>query len=605
QEEIRQVFEGSCHLIPLAVIEEECVKLSDQFIPELIDTLASQMNPQAVCATAGLCNSARIDRLLKEEQAAPAPSDPAPGDCKDCKAFLKDVIDTVKRHSRSELLDHLLAICGHLSSLSDGCMALVQSNFQSIYDFLANGLRPNEVCELFGMCEGMFGTATVHFRKTEDEPCDFCVAVVKSWRNNLASNTTKDEFKMILSGICHQTGKFEGECLALVDQYFEDLYELMMSEIDPKEICSSVGLCGANSVFKNQVPIWPLLEMRPENHLPLSPMHPSFDANDLIGQDEANSYRHNIPLPRVSLSKSSISVSSRGENGILKVDSSFGKGDSCVMCEFVLHFLQNVLSDKVSRKEIEDAVENVCHLLPHTLNEECQDYIEAYGDQLIQLIVLEIDPSTICPMLKLCPGKQVSRPSVSDSTCVLCEYAMTELDEILEDKSNEESIKEAVEQICSVLPKSISSQCKTFVDDYIEQIVDLIVNGYTPREICGQLGLCPALSGSPLSLPHPKYAQLPVSRYFVPNVFQEKPLEKSPVVTKQSTICVVCEFVVSKIDSMILDNSTEVSRKGERMEWMPSEQVLAFGTFPVKAEMQRVTIPRRDKVQRRSRSQIK
>ena len=36
QEELRQVFEGSCDLIPIAIIAKECKTLSDQFIPELV-----------------------------------------------------------------------------------------------------------------------------------------------------------------------------------------------------------------------------------------------------------------------------------------------------------------------------------------------------------------------------------------------------------------------------------------------------------------------------------------------------------------------------------------------------------------------------------------
>lgn len=46
QEEIKEVFDGSCDLIPLNVVKKECKMLADDFIPELIEALASQMNPQ-------------------------------------------------------------------------------------------------------------------------------------------------------------------------------------------------------------------------------------------------------------------------------------------------------------------------------------------------------------------------------------------------------------------------------------------------------------------------------------------------------------------------------------------------------------------------------
>lgn len=42
------------------------MKLADEFIPELVETLASQMNPQVVCAVAGLCNNAKVDALLAQ-----------------------------------------------------------------------------------------------------------------------------------------------------------------------------------------------------------------------------------------------------------------------------------------------------------------------------------------------------------------------------------------------------------------------------------------------------------------------------------------------------------------------------------------------------------
>jgi len=46
QEEIREVFDGSCDLIPIAIVQKECKRLADDFIVELVEALASEMNPQ-------------------------------------------------------------------------------------------------------------------------------------------------------------------------------------------------------------------------------------------------------------------------------------------------------------------------------------------------------------------------------------------------------------------------------------------------------------------------------------------------------------------------------------------------------------------------------
>lgn len=68
QQDLKDVFEGSCKLIHIKPIVKECITIVDQFVPELVETLASQMNPSVVCSVAGLCNNIHIDKLLSQYQ---------------------------------------------------------------------------------------------------------------------------------------------------------------------------------------------------------------------------------------------------------------------------------------------------------------------------------------------------------------------------------------------------------------------------------------------------------------------------------------------------------------------------------------------------------
>jgi len=65
---LKEVFDRSCELLPLKIVKKECKKLLDDFIPEFVDTLASQMNPNVICTVSGLCNNAHIDKLLLENK---------------------------------------------------------------------------------------------------------------------------------------------------------------------------------------------------------------------------------------------------------------------------------------------------------------------------------------------------------------------------------------------------------------------------------------------------------------------------------------------------------------------------------------------------------
>lgn len=65
----------------------------DDFVPELIEMLASQMNPTMVCTTAWLCNNQWADSLQAEYKGAQKTkpdesSAVAKGSCGECKAFM-------------------------------------------------------------------------------------------------------------------------------------------------------------------------------------------------------------------------------------------------------------------------------------------------------------------------------------------------------------------------------------------------------------------------------------------------------------------------------------------------------------------------------------
>ena len=68
-------------------------------------------------------------------------------------------------------------------------------------------------------------------------------------------------------------------------------------------------------------------------------------------------------------------------------------------------------------------------------------------------------------------------------TCMFCKFAIGELDKMLEDKHNEEEIKQALDGLCNALPRNYADQCKTFVDTYTDIIIDMITKDATPEEV--------------------------------------------------------------------------------------------------------------------------
>ena len=80
----------------------------------------------------------------------------------------------------------------------------------------------------------------------------------------------------------------------------------------------------------------------------------------------------------------------------------------------------------------------------------------------------------------------------NSQTCMFCKFALGQLEKMIEDKHNEEEIKEGLEKLCGYLPKNYAEQCKTFVDTYTEIIINMLVQDATPEEVTfsGHRGFC-------------------------------------------------------------------------------------------------------------------
>jgi hypothetical protein len=48
----------------------------------------------------------------------------------------------------------------------------------------------------------------------------------------------------------------------------------------------------------------------------------------------------------------------------------------------------------------------------------------------------------------------------------------------------QEAIRQELDKLCLELPKSLAADCRDFVDTYEEELVDMLLADFTPKEIC-------------------------------------------------------------------------------------------------------------------------
>lgn len=86
-------------------------------------------------------------------------------------------------------------------------------------------------------------------------------------------------------------------------------------------------------------------------------------------------------------------------------------------------------------------------------------------------------------------SRLVSQKVDEAPSCVLCEFVMTKLESVLQNKTEEDEIKKALLTICNHLPGTVRKQCDSFIEGYADAIINLISN-VPAKEICQKLQLC-------------------------------------------------------------------------------------------------------------------
>lgn len=193
-----------------------------------------------VCATAGFCNNAKIDKMLLDQEQSDL-------SCARCRRVGSIISTNIQGADQDDILEGLLSVCGLPFSFSDACSSIVTTNFDMIYRILQRNVTPKYICKISGDCSddkllpNYEFSAEIFDRIRDDIPCELCEQYIHHLKDLLIANTTELEFKHILKGLCKQTHTFSTECVSIVDQYYAEIYELITKNLDANGMCFMIG----------------------------------------------------------------------------------------------------------------------------------------------------------------------------------------------------------------------------------------------------------------------------------------------------------------------------------------------------------------------------
>uniref|UniRef100_A0A671YST3 Prosaposin n=1 Tax=Sparus aurata TaxID=8175 RepID=A0A671YST3_SPAAU len=424
--------------------------------------------------------------------------------CDLCKEVLMVVDQVLKDNAtETEVLGYLEKACQLVpdKGLSAECKEMVDSYFPILIGIIKGELEnPGVVCAAIGLCQSQQAAlAKAHEQlqsneipkvdltqpmapfiinvpqllfpqespKQEDDNnavCDDCVKFLTDAQAEAKSNTSFiDGLIENLENQCDLLGPGIADmCKQYISQYGTAVVQQLMS-MQPKQICILAGFCTA---MKNSIP---MMKLQPAKTVPAAKSVPALKL---------------FPAAKVE------SATDKSAKPMVRVRES----PTCAICEFVMKQLESMLEDQKTEEEVIQAVEKVCTYLPKSLSTECKDLIETYGQAIIELLVQQADPKTVCTVLALCNEARLALDQARFKVggyCQVCKMAITYVDELLEKNATEAQIEEAVRKACSFLPDSLQTECDQLVEQYEPVLVQLLLQMLDPDFVCMKVGACP------------------------------------------------------------------------------------------------------------------
>jgi saposin len=219
----------------------------------------------------------------------------------------------------------------------------------------------------------------------------------------------------------------------------------------------------------------------------------------------------------------------------------------CEACHFIVGYLEGSLQNNKTVENIEKVLDEVCTIMPKSIQADCTSLISSYFEELVQILLKDENVDTACNQLGLCDSDQerfraLTRATAAyvrealhptgSSMCTTCEFAVTIADTELKANATQEEVIQFVDNLCSILPQTIRTECDNFVAKYGPQFMDALASKLVPSTICTEIGVCTksvAVDAAVISQP----SSLTMS------------------------MCSICEYVVAAAETIITNNSTE------------------------------------------------
>jgi len=82
------------------------------------------------------------------------------------------------------------------------------------------------------------------------------------------------------------------------------------------------------------------------------------------------------------------------------------------ICKITILQIAHLTSD-IIQANIVIELDKLCNHLPHSLTEQCTDFVKTYSKELVEMLLADLTPQEVCSYLKLCNSTKDPSPKKS------------------------------------------------------------------------------------------------------------------------------------------------------------------------------------------------
>ncbi|CAI8057157.1 Prosaposin, partial [Geodia barretti] len=563
EDEVEKLVKDACS--KLGGFAEECNALVDQFFP-MIWKLMEEEAPKEVCTLIGLCTT---KLTAKKVQKLMPVSKPEGLECDFCKYVVDEAVKLAEENQTEEFVkDELEKFCSALGHLEAECKDLIGSFFDMIWEAILDGLTAEEIWQKIKLCSaGALLAQKTPVSKPEGVECEFCKVIVGKVLEYAKENKTKDEVKAELEQYCSDLSFLQSECKSMIDDYFDEIWDLLLTYTTAEEICEQIGLCSASvllvapkadfcDVCKDIVEylqtyadsnateeevkevIESFCTLFPEMPDQCKEILENFDEYwDMFkGEVDGDTFCYQFQICTSKKKIQTRTVPKKEEDTL------------CDLCNEAVVLLKPYVDNPDTEADAEAALKDFCNALPDADKDQCNTLLNEYFPIIWDLVKQEVDSGVICEQLGFCNSTTLvavlKAQAMAPKTikCEACHAIVRMLRPLVDSTTVEGVVKVDLKFVCDRLPSQYKTECLNFLDQDYQLIWAVFRDEVDDGELCGLLKFCTS-------------ATLPKVEVAV-----AKQASKAPEIPG---LCQLCEFVVGELEKKLFTNSSEAYLLGE------------------------------------------